>query len=87
MDDFPVALRAGSVYTLRLSLNQYWSPATKEFELKLTDGRHRIAARFEGHGAETTNLDMTGVALLNFWKGAVQSDGVDFEVSQRAVPK
>jgi hypothetical protein len=35
VDDFTVALRSGSIYALRVSLNQYWSPATKEFVLKL----------------------------------------------------
>jgi len=71
VDDFTVALRSGSIYVLRLSLDQYWSPTTKEFALKLGAGRHRIAARFEGQGARFMNLDMQGAALLNFWKGTV----------------
>jgi hypothetical protein len=65
-----------------VSLNQYWSPATKEFALKLAAGRHRIAARFEGQEARTVNLDMQGAALLNFWKGTVESNVVDFVVSE-----
>jgi hypothetical protein len=82
VDDFTVALRSGSIYALRVSLNQYWSPTTKEFGLKLAAGRHRIAARFEGHGARTVNLDMQGAALLNFWKGTMESNVVDFVVSE-----
>jgi hypothetical protein len=81
MDDFTVALRTGSTYTLRLALAQYWSPSTKETQLKLTNGRHRISARFEGHGARSVALDMQGVALLNFWKGTVESNTVEFDVS------
>ena len=81
MDDFTVALRSGSIYALRVSLNQYWSPTTKTFAPKLGAGRHRIAARFEGQGARTVNLDMQGAALLNFWKGTVESNVVAFVVS------
>lgn len=81
MDDFIVALRRGSTYTLRLAFAQYWSPSTKETELTLTKGRHRISARFEGHGARRVGLDMPGVALLNFWKGTAESNTVEFDVS------
>jgi hypothetical protein len=82
VDDFTVALRSGSIYALRVSLNQYWSPTTKEFALKLAAGRHRIAARFEGQEARMVNLDMQGAALLNFWKGTVESNVIDFVVSE-----
>ena len=84
VDDFTVALQSGSIYVLRVSLNQYWGP---EFELKLAEGRHRIAARFEGQGAQSANLDMQGIALLNFWKGTVQSNVVEFEVPQQVAPQ
>jgi hypothetical protein len=80
VDDFIVALPKGATFRLRLSLDQYWSPATKDFQLKLADGKHHIAARFEGHGASAVSLDMRGIALLYFWTGKVQSDIVEFEV-------
>jgi hypothetical protein len=80
VDDFIVALRSGSIYVLRVSLDQYWSPATKEYVLTLSDGRYRIAARLEGQGAKSVNLDMQGIALMNFWKGTVQSNSFNFEV-------
>jgi hypothetical protein len=82
VDDFTVALRAGSVYALRVSLNQYWSPTTNEFALRLASGRHQIAARFEGQGASAVSFDMQGAAGLNFWKGTVESNVVDFVVSE-----
>jgi hypothetical protein len=87
VDDFTVALRAGSSYLLRVTLNQYWSQATKEFELKLAEGRHQIRARFQGQGAESANLDMQGVALLNFWRGTVHSNALEFEVSKQVPSK
>jgi len=87
LDDFTVALRTGSIYVIRARLDQYWSPATKEFGLKLAEGRHRIVARFEGQGAKAVGLDMQGVAHMDFWKGTLQSDPLQFEVSTNAVSK
>jgi hypothetical protein len=87
VDDFTVALRSGSIYVLRASLDQYWSPATKESVLTFSDGRHRIAARLEGQGAKSVNLDMQGIALMNFWKGTVQSNSFEFEVVGNSAPK
>jgi hypothetical protein len=82
VDDFTVALRGGAMYAFPVSLDQYWSEATKEFGLKLTPGRYRILAQFDGTGARIPNLDMKGVALLNFWKGTVRSSVFEFEVTQ-----
>ena len=81
VDDFTVALRSGSTYVLRLSLGHYSSPTTKEFELKLANGHHRIEARFEGRGAQAVNSDTQGVALLNFWTGILRSNVLEFEVA------
>ena len=87
VDDFTVALRSSSIYVLRVSLDQYWSSETKEYVLTLSDGRYRIAARLEGQGAKSVNSDMRGIALMNFWKGTVQSNSFEFEVRKRGVPK
>lgn len=84
VDDFTVALRVGSVYTIRATLDHYWSPSTKEFGVTLTRGPYRILARFQGEGARTTNLDMPGLALMNFWKGTVQSNPLEFVVPGKA---
>jgi hypothetical protein len=84
VDDFTVSLRVGSVYTIRATMDHYWSPSTKEFGVTLTGGRYRILARFQGEGARTTNLDMPGVALMNFWKGTAQSSPLEFVVSGKA---
>ena len=81
LDDFTVALRGGAMYAFPISLDQYSSESTKEFGLKLTPGRYRISARFDGAGARIPNVDMKGVALLNFWKGSVRSSVLEFEVT------
>ena len=80
VDDFIVALRIGSVYAIRVTLDRYWSPATKEFALKLARGRYRIEARFDGQGARALNLDTPGIGLLNFWKGTLRSNSLAFEI-------
>ena len=74
IDDYVVPLRAGSIYTLKISLDQFWSPATKEFDLKLSAGQYRISAQFEGGGAVAPSLDMPGIKLMNFWIGKLQSN-------------
>lgn len=79
IDPFTVSLRAGSIYVIRTSLNQYFIPATNNFDVRLASGRNRIEARFEGRGVEGTNSDMPGIALLNFWKGTAQSNTVEFD--------
>jgi hypothetical protein len=80
VDDFIVALRAGSVHAIRVSLDRYWSRATKEHDLKLTRGRYRIEAQFDGQGALSLNLDTPGIGLLNFWKGTLRSNYLAFEI-------
>jgi hypothetical protein len=78
IDDYIVALRAGSVYTVRVALEDY----TRGVDMKMVTGRYKIAARFAGRLATGVNLDMQGVALLNFWSGVVYSNIAAFEVSQ-----
>jgi hypothetical protein len=72
VDDFTVALRVGSTHTIRATMDHYWSPSTREFGVPLPRGRYRILARFQGEGAQTSNSDMSGMALMNFWRGTVQ---------------
>jgi hypothetical protein len=69
------------VVTIGAMLDHYSSPTTKEFELKLANGHHRIEARFEGRGAQAVNSDTQGVALLNFWTGILRSNVLEFEVA------
>ena len=74
IDDYVVPLRAGSLHTLKLRLDLFWSPSTQEFEVKLKPGRYKISAGFQGDSAETSNPDLAGVKLMNFWKGKLQSN-------------
>src|SRR5262249_45751341 len=74
VDDYTVALQAGATYALPVSLDNYCGPAPTWMRAKLLPGRYQISARFDGRGGTRSSLDMAGVALLNFWKGSVQSD-------------
>jgi hypothetical protein len=79
LDDYVVPLRAGSTYTLRLSLDQFWCQETSEFKVRLLPGKNQLSAEFEGGGAKLVNLDMPGIKLMNFWSGKVQSNTLSIE--------
>jgi len=75
LDDYVVPLRAGSTATIQLSLDQFM-PSDGGNELKLRPGHYAVTATYQGSGAETSNLDMTGMKLMNFWKGKLVSNAV-----------
>jgi len=77
VDDYVVPLRVGSTYSLLLKLEQFWSPETKEFVLKLKPGKYQVSAQFEGSGSLIRNEEMA--LILNFWKGKLQSNTLSFE--------
>ena len=74
VDDYVLPLRAGSTYSLQLTLDQFWCHETKEFSIPLLPGNNYLTAQFEGTGAHAVNLDMPGVKLMNFWLGRVESN-------------
>ena len=79
LDDYVVPLRVGSMYTLKLTLDQFWCPETKEFEIRLLPGKNQLTAQFQGSGATRVNLDMPGIKLMNFWLGKVESNTLVIE--------
>lgn len=74
MDDYIVPLRSGSIYTLRIGLDQMFSTEIADFATKLPPGKYQITAQYQGTGAQHVNLDMPGIKLLNFWLGKLQSN-------------
>jgi len=74
VDDWVLPLRAGSTYSLKLALDQFWCQETKEFSIPLLSGSNHLTAQFEGTGAQAVNLDMPGIKLMNFWLGKVESN-------------
>lgn len=79
MDDYIVPLRVGSMYTLTVTLDQFWCHETKEFEIPLTLGKNRLTAQFQGTGAQLVNLDMPAIKLMNFWLGKIESNTLILE--------
>ena len=79
LDDYVVPLRSGSIYTLTLTLDQFWCQETQEYEIPLAPGENRLTARFEGRGAKLLNLDMPGIKLMNFWLGKLESNTLVIE--------
>lgn len=70
IDDFVVPLRAGSSYSLRLSLDDYWNP--KMYGV-LPAGEYRIQAILEAEAVKYLNDDMEGMTTMNIWTGSVSS--------------
>jgi hypothetical protein len=79
VDDYIVPLRVDSIYALKLRGDQFWSPESKDYGLKLSPGKYHIVAEFEGRGATRINLDMPGIKLMNFWQGRLQSNVIAVE--------
>lgn len=79
LDDYVVPLRVGSMYTLKLTLDQFWCPETKEFEIRLLPGKNQLTGRFHGSGARLGNLDLQGIKLMSFWFGSVESNTLAIE--------
>src|SRR6185437_5350242 len=79
VDAYVVPLRARSTYSLVLRLDQFISPATGEFDVKLKGGKYKIRAKFHGEGVREINNDTQGIELMNFWKGNLHSNTVLIE--------
>ena len=74
LDYYVLPLRTGSTYTLQLTLDQFWCQETKEFSIPLLSGENQLTAQFEGTGANSPNLDMPGIKLMNYWLDKVESN-------------
>lgn len=79
IDDYIVPLRAGSSYSIKLDLADFWSPETKEHQVKLTPGKQTLQVKLTGNGARHLNGDTEGLQHLNFWKGQLLSNVVAVE--------
>jgi hypothetical protein len=74
LDPYIAHLQSRSTYTLELGLDQFWSPETKEYELKLAPGKYQISLQFEGRAPERMWLDRQDIQKMNFWLGRLQSN-------------
>jgi len=79
LDDYVVPLRIGSMYTLKVRMDEFWCQETKELAIRLLPGKNRMTAQYEGRRAKLVNLDMGAIKLMNFWLGKVESNTLEIE--------
>ena len=79
-DTFAVPLPAGSIYTVRINLADYYCPDSGEYFLELPEGTYRAFAQFEGKTAQIETSDPNAAPPINFWTGRVQSNVIKFLV-------
>jgi len=82
VDCYAVPLRAGSAYTLKLSLKNYWCPKSKEVTLALKPERYRVHAEFTGNSAKHLNRDTEGLKFMPFWTGKLKSNVAQFQIGK-----
>jgi hypothetical protein len=86
---YVIYLQAHSTYSLDLGMDQFWSPETKEYELKLDPGSYQLSLQFDGQVPERVNgfinqeyhiLDQRYIEKTEFWKGKLQSNTYEFKL-------
>lgn len=83
IDDYAVPIRAGSAYTLRLSLQDYYCPKSSEFVLDLLKPeKYSVRVKFAGNGPQYLNVDTAGLKLMPFWTGKLESNVAKFRVGK-----
>ena len=78
VDNYPVPLRRGSTYLLRLRLEDFFWLAPGELPPGLSGGRYQLSVRYEGSGTEYNNIGSDRIPALPYWKGIVQSNVLAF---------
>jgi hypothetical protein len=87
LDAYIVYLRAHSTYTLELGIDQFYSPATLEYQaLALLPGTYRLSLEFEGRAPGIINLDQPYIAKMIFWKGKLTSNSLSLDIAPNARP-
>ena len=79
MDDYVVPLRAGSTYSLRISMDRIMWSGEQQPRPNLSSGEYRIRADFKGNGAEHADRNDT-ISLMKFWKGRLKSKEISFKI-------
>ena len=82
-----VYLRAHSTYTLELGIDQFYSPATHEYQaLALLPGTYKLSLEFEGRAPGIINLDQPYIAKMTFWKGKLTPNSLSIDTKPTAQP-
>lgn len=75
MDPFVISLPQGSSYTLRCPLNSFVH-AESGRQYDFADHRYELNAALVAKPVIDANPDMSGLKLMRFWQGTVQSNRV-----------
>jgi|ERR1051326_168971 hypothetical protein len=87
LDPYIVYLRAHTTYTLELGFDQFWSPATNEYQpLALSKGIYKTSLEFEGRAPGIVNLDQSYISKMTFWKGKITSNSLPMNVARDTQP-
>ncbi|MEP6903300.1 MAG: hypothetical protein ABJA66_16350 [Actinomycetota bacterium] len=73
VDDYILPLRAGSIYTLKIGLDKFYSSKENLIGSKLPVGKYQINAHFNG---DDTNIISSEMII---WHGKLQSNTLAFE--------
>ena len=83
LDPYIVYLSARSTSTLELGVDQFWSPATREYEpVTLSQGLHKLSLQFEGRAPDLFNLDQSELSKLTYWKGTLTSNWLSINIAR-----
>ena len=80
---YVVPLRVGSTYTLKLRLDDFWCPKSKEFNVELKPGKHGVRAEFAGNKSQHRNSGSEAVPFMPFWAGKVKFELAQFQIGKR----
>jgi hypothetical protein len=83
LEDYLVRLEADSTWALELGLDQFWSPATREYDpLTLRPARYQLSLQFEGRGVKFVNIDQKYLEKMTFWTGTLTSNLLTIQSSR-----
>ena len=87
VDPYIIYLRPHSTYALELGLDQFWSPATREYEpLALSPETYKLSLEFEGREPSPVNTGQSYISKMTFWKGKLTSNLLSITVARNAQP-
>jgi hypothetical protein len=87
LDAYIVYLRAHTTYRMDLGIDQFYSPATHEYQtLALRPGSYKLSLEFDGLAAAIVNLDQPYIAKMTFWKGKLNSNSLSISIARDTQP-
>lgn len=82
VDPLIVPLPAGAAFSFLVNLEAYVAPKQNIWKLQLARGRYTLRAKYTGKAVPQAeaNLDVKGIALMQYWTGTVTAAPIVFTV-------